>query len=122
MGTIYRVHEGNPRLHYYNNALDYYALNTPLKCNVNAMTTKTKIDTSEVQKQRCRRSLQLLNVDEDLHKRVLHSRIVREYERERSIAAQWDELYCIWRGVFIGGRTPPRGRRHLGAAAGGGSS
>jgi hypothetical protein len=46
----------------------------------------------------------------------------REYERERGIAAQWDELYCIWRGLFIGGRTPPRGWRHLGAAAGGGSS
>jgi hypothetical protein len=29
MGTIYRVHEGNPRLHYYNNVLDYYTLNTP---------------------------------------------------------------------------------------------
>jgi hypothetical protein len=27
MRTIYRVHEGNPRLHYYNNALDYYTLN-----------------------------------------------------------------------------------------------
>jgi hypothetical protein len=25
MGTIYRVNEGNPRLHYYNNALDYYS-------------------------------------------------------------------------------------------------
>jgi hypothetical protein len=46
----------------------------------------------------------------------------REYERERGIAAQWDELYYIWRGVFIGGEDPPRGRRHLGAAAGGGSS
>jgi hypothetical protein len=47
----------------------------------------------------------------------------REYERERGIAAQWNELYCIWRGLFIGGgRTPPKGRRHLGAAAGGGSS
>jgi hypothetical protein len=44
----------------------------------------------------------------------------REYERERSIAAQWDELYCIWRGVFIGERTPPRagwGRQQLGEAA-----
>jgi hypothetical protein len=30
----------------------------------------------------------------------------REYEREKSIAAQWDDLYCIWRGVFIGERTP----------------
>jgi hypothetical protein len=47
---------------------------------------------------------------------------MREYERERSIAAQWDDLYCIWRGVFIGGEDPPRGRRHLGAAAEGGSS
>jgi hypothetical protein len=28
MGTIYRVHERNPRLHYYNNTLDYYTLNT----------------------------------------------------------------------------------------------
>jgi hypothetical protein len=28
MGTIYRVHEGNPRLHYYNNTFDYYTLNT----------------------------------------------------------------------------------------------
>jgi hypothetical protein len=33
--------------------------------------------------------------------------LVREYERERSIAAQWDELYCIWRGLFIGGEDPP---------------
>jgi hypothetical protein len=34
------------------------------------------------------------------------SYFLREYERERSIAAQWDELYYIWRGVFIGGRNP----------------
>jgi hypothetical protein len=27
MGTIYRVQEENPILHYYNNALDYYTLN-----------------------------------------------------------------------------------------------
>jgi hypothetical protein len=27
MGTIYRVHEGNHRLHYYNSVLDYYTLN-----------------------------------------------------------------------------------------------
>jgi hypothetical protein len=27
MGTIYRVHEGNPRLQYYTNTLDYYTLN-----------------------------------------------------------------------------------------------
>jgi hypothetical protein len=25
----------NPRLHYYSNTLDYYTLNTPLKCNAN---------------------------------------------------------------------------------------
>jgi hypothetical protein len=44
----------------------------------------------------------------------------REYERERGIAAQWNELYCIWRGVFIGGGPPPRagwGRQQLGEAA-----
>jgi hypothetical protein len=35
--------------------------------------------------------------------------------RERSIAAQWDELYCIWRGLFIGGEYP------LGPAGGGSS-
>jgi hypothetical protein len=29
MKTIYRVHEGNLRLQYYNNNLDYYTLNTP---------------------------------------------------------------------------------------------
>jgi hypothetical protein len=28
MGTIYRVHEGNPRLHYCNNTFDYYTRNT----------------------------------------------------------------------------------------------
>jgi hypothetical protein len=39
----------------------------------------------------------------------------REYERERGIAAQWNELYCIWRGVFIGGDP------HLGPAGGGSS-
>jgi hypothetical protein len=27
LGTIYRVHAGNSRLHYYNNAFDYYTLN-----------------------------------------------------------------------------------------------
>jgi hypothetical protein len=27
MGTIYRVHEENPRLQYYNNNFDYYTLN-----------------------------------------------------------------------------------------------
>jgi hypothetical protein len=37
MGTIYMVYEGNPRLQYYNNNLDYYTLNTLIKCNVNAM-------------------------------------------------------------------------------------
>jgi hypothetical protein len=43
----------------------------------------------------------------------------REYERERGIAAQWNELYCIWRGVFIGGGPPPRAgwrRQQLGEA------
>jgi hypothetical protein len=39
---IYRVHEGNPILQYYNNNLDYYTLNTPLKCNVNAMILHLK--------------------------------------------------------------------------------
>jgi hypothetical protein len=27
MGNIYRVHERNSKLHYYNNTLDYYTLN-----------------------------------------------------------------------------------------------
>jgi hypothetical protein len=27
MGTMYIVHEGNPKLHYYNNTLDYYTFN-----------------------------------------------------------------------------------------------
>jgi hypothetical protein len=27
MSVIYRVHEGKPRLHYYNNTLDYFTLN-----------------------------------------------------------------------------------------------
>jgi hypothetical protein len=27
MWIIYRVHEGNPRLQYYTNTLDYYSLN-----------------------------------------------------------------------------------------------
>jgi hypothetical protein len=39
---IYRVHEGNPKLLYYNNTLDNYTLNTPLKCNVNGMTLHLK--------------------------------------------------------------------------------
>jgi hypothetical protein len=42
MGTIYRVHEENPKLHDYNNTLDYYTLNTSLKCNVNAMMLHLK--------------------------------------------------------------------------------
>jgi hypothetical protein len=67
MRTIYRVHEGSLRLQYYNNAFDYYTFNTLLKCKVNAVTlhlktsqhtTKTKIDTSEIEKQRCRQSMQ----------------------------------------------------------------
>jgi hypothetical protein len=31
METIYRVHEGDPRLQYYNNTLHYYTLNTYMK-------------------------------------------------------------------------------------------
>jgi hypothetical protein len=62
MKTIYKVYEANPKLQYYNNNIDYYTLNTLLKCNVNTMHLQ---------------SLELLNVDEkDLHKRVLPSRIV----------------------------------------------
>jgi hypothetical protein len=47
MGTINKVHEGNPRLHYYNNTLDYYTLDTnPLQmqceCNDVAFEEFTK--------------------------------------------------------------------------------
>jgi hypothetical protein len=96
MGTIYRVHERNPRLQYYNNNLDYYTLNTPLKCNVNAMTLylkssqythtiKIKLMHLKTNK-KCRRSLQILNADEEdlLHKRVLPSWIVLEQIPESS--------------------------------------
>jgi hypothetical protein len=34
MLTICRVHEGNPRPHYYNNALDYYTLNIKKKLDL----------------------------------------------------------------------------------------
>jgi hypothetical protein len=37
MGIIYRVHEGNPRLQYYNNNIDYYTLNTPPPSNATWM-------------------------------------------------------------------------------------
>jgi hypothetical protein len=42
MGTIYMVYEENSRLQYYNNNLDYYTLNTLLKCNMNTMTLHLK--------------------------------------------------------------------------------
>jgi hypothetical protein len=86
MGTIYRVHEGNPRLHYYNNVLDYYTLNTPPQmqheCNDVAFeefTKHTQLKRKLIHlksKIKCHRSLQLSNIDEDLHKRVLPSWII----------------------------------------------
>jgi hypothetical protein len=94
MGTIYRVHEENPRVQYYNNTLDYHTLNPPpplslqlqRECNDAAFEEFTKHTQLKQNwyirspKQRCCRSQQLLNVDEEdlLHKRVLPSRIVLE--------------------------------------------
>jgi hypothetical protein len=43
MGTIYRVHEGYPRLQYYNNNLDYYTSSNAMPLHLKSSQNTPKI-------------------------------------------------------------------------------